>query len=157
MCEENERLKSEVEANRVHKDRLIGDFKETCDKLVEERSGFKADWAWMVSEGFKLVYGRARSCRDTYLVRDAMIRAVFSSGYQHGLREGYEFHAKDVPLDEVPTYSETTESAAEADFVTYITYEPPFLEQLSAVPDVSVDEIRAMSSVVDPPTPSPQR
>lgn len=161
--EEKERLVSELDAARVHKDRLveerdvlIGELREKCSRLEQVCAKSQADREWMVSEGFKLVFNRARSCKETRVKRDEMTCAVFSSGYQNGLKEGYAFQAQGIPLLEVPTYAPNMEAEAVAAFGAYVAFEPPFLEQVSKVPGIAVEEIQAMSLVEDPPTPSPQ-
>lgn len=80
----------------------------------------------MVMEGFQLVYERAKSCRDTCQVRDVMNRVVFASGFRHGLKSGYDYHALGVSIFEVPMFSETAEADAGKAFVAYNAYEPPY-------------------------------
>lgn len=134
-------------------DRIIEELFQERVKLQDEVDHAQMNRVWMAMEGFYLVHERARTCRETCQVEYVLNRAIFASRFQHGLQAGYDHSSRGTPILEVRSFYDTVVTEAEEAFVSYNAHVPSILLQLSAAPEISMEEIKALSSVVDPPSP----
>lgn len=76
----------------------------------------KREKEWIIIEGLKLIYERARSFREVLQARDSLNCVVFASGFQHSLKAGYDYGVEGTPFLEIPTFSDTKEAESEEMF-----------------------------------------
>lgn len=115
----------------------------------------KGEKEWILTEGLKLIYDRARSCWEVLQTRESLNRVVFASIFQHGLKAGHDYGVEGTPFLKILNFSDTAEAEAEEMFCAYNVGVPPIVLHLPTTLGISVEGIKALAQVVDPSSPYP--
>ncbi|KAD3640426.1 hypothetical protein E3N88_29649 [Mikania micrantha] len=114
-----------------------------------------ADRACLVTQGFRHVFNRIRDSREYVQLLGDVNSACLAVGYQNGLRAGYKYSSQGLYLEESPCYDPSAEAWMTKATLTLGAADHSLLSHLEKSPNIPLDDLEALTAVVDPTTPLP--
>ncbi|KAD5508168.1 hypothetical protein E3N88_15871 [Mikania micrantha] len=153
-----EKAQEDALTARVEVARLSEENQRLLREVVEVtglNNQLAADRAWLVTQGFRLVFNRIRDSQEYVQLLGDVNSACLAVGYQNGLRAGYKYSSQGLLPEESPCYDPTAESWMTKATLTLGAAGHSLLSRLETSPDIPIVELEALTAIVDPTTPLP--